>query len=198
MPPDSPPATLVRRMRSSSEVLPWSTWPMMVTTGARSSRPSTLSSKVPRASLTRSSSLTATFSTSKPNSDAKMPAVSASRLLLMFMPIMPICMSLVSTSVAFNDMRDARICRLMLSSIRITRLAALGVVTSVFRPFLPGASLRARPGRPRCCWRPVGPIAERTSSRRRGAGACGATRAACSETMRVRAASDSGPTDAAI
>ena len=35
MPPASPPTTLVERMASSSEVLPWSTWPMMVTTGAR-------------------------------------------------------------------------------------------------------------------------------------------------------------------
>ena len=33
MPPASPAATLVERMASSSEVLPWSTWPMMVTTG---------------------------------------------------------------------------------------------------------------------------------------------------------------------
>ncbi len=35
MPPASPPTTLVERMASSSEVLPWSTWPMMVTTGGR-------------------------------------------------------------------------------------------------------------------------------------------------------------------
>jgi hypothetical protein len=35
MPPASPDTTLVLRMASSSEVLPWSTWPMMVTTGGR-------------------------------------------------------------------------------------------------------------------------------------------------------------------
>src|SRR6185295_17831239 len=35
MPPASPPATLVWRIASSSDVLPWSTWPMMVTTGGR-------------------------------------------------------------------------------------------------------------------------------------------------------------------
>ena len=35
MPPASPDTTLVERMASSSEVLPWSTWPMMVTTGGR-------------------------------------------------------------------------------------------------------------------------------------------------------------------
>ena len=33
MPPASPETTLVLRIASSSEVLPWSTWPMMVTTG---------------------------------------------------------------------------------------------------------------------------------------------------------------------
>src|SRR6266511_6275670 len=36
MPPASRSATLVVRMASSSEVLPWSTWPMTVTTGGRS------------------------------------------------------------------------------------------------------------------------------------------------------------------
>ena len=35
MPPASPSATCALRMASSSEVLPWSTWPMMVTTGGR-------------------------------------------------------------------------------------------------------------------------------------------------------------------
>ena len=40
MPPASPPATLALRMASSSEVLPWSTWPMTVTTGARGTRSS--------------------------------------------------------------------------------------------------------------------------------------------------------------
>ena len=38
MPPASPETTLVLRMASSSEVLPWSTWPMMVTTGGRGCR----------------------------------------------------------------------------------------------------------------------------------------------------------------
>ena len=35
MPPASPAATSVSRIASSSDVLPWSTWPMMVTTGGR-------------------------------------------------------------------------------------------------------------------------------------------------------------------
>src|SRR5512134_367049 len=35
MPPNSRSATLVVRIASSNEVLPWSTWPMTVTTGGR-------------------------------------------------------------------------------------------------------------------------------------------------------------------
>ena len=35
MPPNSASVTFDERMASSSDVLPWSTWPMMVTTGAR-------------------------------------------------------------------------------------------------------------------------------------------------------------------
>src|SRR6266540_2751514 len=35
MPPASPAATSVERIASKSDVLPWSTWPMMVTTGGR-------------------------------------------------------------------------------------------------------------------------------------------------------------------
>ncbi len=43
MPPASPAATSVSRIASSSEVLPWSTWPMIVTTGGRSTRSSSAS-----------------------------------------------------------------------------------------------------------------------------------------------------------
>ena len=38
MPPASPAATPVWRMASRSDVLPWSTWPMTVTTGGRGLR----------------------------------------------------------------------------------------------------------------------------------------------------------------
>ncbi len=38
MPPRSPAATVVERMASSRLVLPWSTWPMTVTIGARVTR----------------------------------------------------------------------------------------------------------------------------------------------------------------
>ena len=40
MPPASPAATFALRIASSSDVLPWSTWPMIVTTGARGTRSS--------------------------------------------------------------------------------------------------------------------------------------------------------------
>jgi two-component system phosphate regulon response regulator PhoB len=38
IPPASPETTLVLRIASRSEVLPWSTWPMIVMTGGRSTR----------------------------------------------------------------------------------------------------------------------------------------------------------------
>src|SRR5207253_1913212 len=38
MPPASPAATSVCRIASRRDVLPWSTWPMTVTTGARGAR----------------------------------------------------------------------------------------------------------------------------------------------------------------
>jgi hypothetical protein len=54
MPPASPAATLVSRMASRSDVLPWSTWPMTVITGARGTRSSGVDS--PACSWTTSSS----------------------------------------------------------------------------------------------------------------------------------------------
>ena len=63
MPPRSPAATVVERMASSRLVLPWSTWPMTVTIGARSTR-SALSSSV------NSSSFVAAKVASSPSSPA--------------------------------------------------------------------------------------------------------------------------------
>ena len=65
MPPASPDTTLALRMASSSEVLPWSTWPMMVTTGGRGCRSSGLSSALKTPS---SMSASATRRTVWPNS----------------------------------------------------------------------------------------------------------------------------------
>ena len=44
MPPASPATTFALRIASRSRVLPWSTWPMTVTTGGRISRSSSVSS----------------------------------------------------------------------------------------------------------------------------------------------------------
>ena len=65
MPPASPATTLALRMASSSDVLPWSTWPMMVTTGGRGSRSSSSSGVSKRPSSTSDS---ATRLTVWPNS----------------------------------------------------------------------------------------------------------------------------------
>ena len=46
IPPASPAATSVVRIASSSEVLPWSTWPITVTTGGRRTRSASSSVKV--------------------------------------------------------------------------------------------------------------------------------------------------------
>ena len=77
IPPASPAATWVSRIASSSDVLPWSTWPMIVTTGARSTRSSSASSKT--GSETSSSSAW-TISTSLPSSTASISIVSSDRV----------------------------------------------------------------------------------------------------------------------
>ena len=54
MPPRSPDATVVERMASRRLVLPWSTWPMTVTIGARATRLASSSSSSNRTSLVAS------------------------------------------------------------------------------------------------------------------------------------------------
>ena len=77
IPPASVATTEVSRIASSSEVLPWSTWPMIVTTGGRAVRSSAESSKTSGSSsssaaclivISRSTS-TAISSTSSSESD---------------------------------------------------------------------------------------------------------------------------------
>ena len=76
MPPASPAVTWVLRMQSSREVLPWSTWPMMVTTGGRGSRFSSESSST-FSSISISSEVFSIFiSSSMPNSEQTSSAVS--------------------------------------------------------------------------------------------------------------------------
>ena len=67
MPPASRSATFVSRIASSSVVLPWSTWPMTVTTGARGTRSSGFDASV---STSVSSSSKLRISTSAPKSRA--------------------------------------------------------------------------------------------------------------------------------
>ena len=81
IPPASPATTSVERMRSSSSVLPWSTWPMTVTTGARgrwsASSSSSSSSKYRASSSASCSSPGSTRRTSAPISAAKSSIMSS-------------------------------------------------------------------------------------------------------------------------
>ena len=85
MPPASPSATSVSRTASSSEVLPWSTWPMIVTTGARSLRSSAASSK---ATSSSASSAAWTISMSFSNSAARI-SISSSASVCVRVAILP-------------------------------------------------------------------------------------------------------------
>eukprot|EP00962_Isochrysis_galbana_P001307 scaffold331_cov101-Isochrysis_galbana.AAC.2 len=82
MPPASLAATSVLRSASSSEVLPWSTWPITVTTGDRRTRlsSSSSSSSTPHSipSLSVSAASEPARDTSAPNPSAMASAVSAS------------------------------------------------------------------------------------------------------------------------
>ena len=81
MPPASPPATSVVRSASRRLVLPWSTWPMMATTGARVS-PVSASSASARKPVSMSDSDTRL--TLMPYSSATSSAVSESITSLIF------------------------------------------------------------------------------------------------------------------
>jgi hypothetical protein len=95
MPPASPAATSVARIASRSDVFPWSTCPIIVTTGARVTASSSPPSASPRSSICSTS--TATFSTWCSNSPATRVAVSWSSAWLM-VAIIPMSRSFFSTS----------------------------------------------------------------------------------------------------
>ena len=94
IPPASPAATFVWRIASRSEVLPWSTWPMTVTTGARGTRGADVEpSVVSLAERDRSSSSSKdTTAASTPISLAIWTAVAASSVWLTVAST-PRCMS---------------------------------------------------------------------------------------------------------
>ena len=94
MPPASPSATSVSRTASSSEVLPWSTWPMIVTTGARSWSSSAASSNSGSASA---SSAAWTISISLSNSSA-MTWIASSDSVCVSVAILPRPISFLMSS----------------------------------------------------------------------------------------------------
>ena len=111
MPPASPATTLVLRMASSSDVLPWSTWPMMVMTGARGLRSASESLAV---SMTCSTSEAETRTTLWPNSSMMSSAVSWS-MVWFWVAMMPLFMSALTTSAERSAMRTASSCTVIAS-----------------------------------------------------------------------------------
>ena len=101
MPPASPSVTLVWRITSKIEVLPWSTWPITTTTGARGVKAASSSAL---SSMIRSSMVTTTsFSTLAWNSSATSTAVSKSMVSLTVANTpKPISFLMTSGAVAFS------------------------------------------------------------------------------------------------
>ena len=94
IPPASPAATSVSRIASSSEVLPWSTWPMIVTTGGRSTR---LSASSSNSGASGSSSAAVTISTLRSYSSA-IALIDSSVRVWVSVAISPIVISFLITS----------------------------------------------------------------------------------------------------
>ena len=94
MPPASPAATSVSRIASSSEVLPWSTWPMIVTTGGRSTRSSSASAN---SGSSGSSSAAVTISSLRSYSSA-IARIDSSVRVWVRVAISPIIISFLITS----------------------------------------------------------------------------------------------------
>ena len=94
MPPASPAATSVSRIASSSEVLPWSTWPMIVTTGGRSARSSSASEN---SGSSGSSSAAVTISSLRSYSSA-IARIDSSVRVWVRVAISPIIISFLITS----------------------------------------------------------------------------------------------------
>ena len=113
MPPASPDTTLAWRSASSSDVLPWSTWPITVTTGERGSVSVESSTTSNRPSSTSDA---ATRLTVWPSSSAISCAVSAS-ITSVILCIAPCFISSRITSTARSDMRLASSWMLMASGM---------------------------------------------------------------------------------
>ena len=96
MPPASPAATSVSRMASSSDVFPWSTWPMMVITGGRSISSSSVSSKAGSSSTSSAAEWIVTFLS---NASAS-TSMASSESVCVSVAISPSSMSFLMTSGA--------------------------------------------------------------------------------------------------
>src|SRR6185436_1508471 len=151
IPPASPAATLVRRMKSSSEVLPWSTWPMTVTTGGRGFSSAAGCSSLSVRYASGSSSLAALALW--PISSTTMIPVSWSSTWLM-VAMVPSFISALITSAAFTDMRCASSPTVMVSGTATSRTSG-----SVGWAKVVGSPLGAErcPPRPRECQPPTPP-----------------------------------------
>ncbi len=122
MPPASRSATRAERIASSSVVLPWSTWPMTVTTGARVTRSA---GSMSSASTWSISSSKVCILTSAPNSRAIIVAVSSSSVLLMVI-IMRRSISFFRTSFALTSSLSARSATVMPSASVMVRVTGGG------------------------------------------------------------------------
>ncbi len=137
-------------MVSRREVLPWSTWPMTTTTGARGSRSSSLSSAV---SMRRSSMVMMTsFSTLQPISSAMMAAVSKSMMSLRE-AMTPFLIRHLTTSAPVFFIREAS-SPTPISSGMSTFVGAFLAISSWRRRIRSCSSWRRLPDWPRPpCWR---------------------------------------------
>ena len=164
IPPASPAATSVSRIESSSEVLPWSTWPMIVTTGGRALRSSSASSKTGSAV---SSSAALTTSTFLSNSSAITPIASSDSVCVMD-AISPSCISFLITSETWTPRCSATSRTVAPEGIRIASGSTTAVVWF--------DSLGSGGGAPR----------PRLRRRRCGGGGCGAWRREACESITTR------------
>ncbi len=136
MPPASPAATSALRMRSSSEVLPWSTWPSTVTTGGRAVIISGLSSSCSTVTSSPASLTTAL----KPNFLATAVATSLAMFWLI-VAIVPILMSSEMTSLTGTIIDVASSCTVSKSGISIVSSSLGGSIGSESVFFLRERSL---------------------------------------------------------
>ena len=127
IPPASPDATLDVLIKSKSEVLPWSTWPITVTTGGLNSNIGSVTS-----SIFNNDSGSFSFAASGlwPISSTAIIAVSWSSTWLI-VTIIPIPIKIFITSPAFTDILWARSATDIVSGTKIS-LAIISVGTTKF------------------------------------------------------------------